>query len=109
MEAKLKRECQQFVKGYVLSFRREVAESCDQVIAAKGQVHCKTSNAIRDRIDRFYATSVFGDGDAAAKLDQPKKEISGLTGQDLAQQPDEAAKPARCPRTTSWILRTSVS
>jgi hypothetical protein len=32
---------------------------------AKGQVHGKTLNAIRDRIDRFHAMNVFGDGDAA--------------------------------------------
>ncbi|MHC4094187.1 MAG: hypothetical protein ACYSVY_28590 [Planctomycetota bacterium] len=36
--------------------------------------------------------NVFGDGDAAAKLAQLKQQIAGLTGQDLAQQPDVAAK-----------------
>ena len=92
MEANLKRECQQFVTEYVLSFRQEVAEFCDQVIAQKGQVHGKTLNTIRDRIDQFHAMNVFGDADAAAKLAQLKQQIAGLTGQDLAQQPDTAAK-----------------
>ena len=92
MEANLRRECQQFVTEYVLSFRREVAEFCDQVIAQKGAVHGKTLNTIRDRIDRFHAMNVFGDGDAAAKLTQLKQQVAGLTGQDLAQQPAVAAK-----------------
>ena len=67
METNLRRECQQFVEQYVLGFRREVAEFCDQVIAQKGQVHGKTLNAIRDRTDRFHAMNVFGDGDAAGQ------------------------------------------
>ena len=36
--------------------------------------------------------NVFGDADAAGKLQKLKGEIAGLTGQDLAQQPDVAAK-----------------
>ena len=95
MEANLRRECQEFVEQYVLGFRNEVAEFCDQVITQKGQVHGKTLNAIRSRIDRFHAMNVFGDADAAAKLDQLKQQISGLTGQDLAQQPDVASKLSR--------------
>ena len=38
--------------------------------------------------------NVFGDDEAAGKLRQIKAAISGLTGQDLAQQPDVAAKLA---------------
>jgi hypothetical protein len=90
MESNLKRECQQFVEEYVLSFRREVAEFCDQVIAQQGNVHGKTLNAIRDRIDKFHSMNVFGDSDAAAKLRRLKQQIQGLSGQDLAQQPEVA-------------------
>lgn len=72
-----------------------MAEFCDQVIAAKGQVPGKTLNAIRDRIDRFHAMNVFGDQDAAQKLARFKAQISGPTGQDLAKQPDVAAKLSR--------------
>jgi len=105
MEQSLKRECQQFVEGYVLGFRSEVAEFCDQVIGAKGQVHGKTLNSIRDRIDRFHAMNVFGDADAAQKLTRLKQQIGGLTGQDLAQQPDVAAKLSRaCQALKNHIL-----
>ena len=99
MEASLRRECQEFVEGYVLSFRREVAEFCDQVITQKGQVHGKTLNSIRDRIDRFHAMNVFGDADAAAKLADLKQQIAGLTGHDLAQQPLVAGKLSRACQT----------
>jgi len=99
MEGNLRRECQQFVSEYVLSFRREVADFSDQVIAQKGQVHGKTLNSIHDRIDRFHAMNVFGDGDAAAKLTQLKQQIAGLNGQDLTQQPDVAAKLSRACQT----------
>jgi hypothetical protein len=92
MKENLTRECQQFAADYVTTFRNEVAEFCDAVISAKGQVHGKTLNSIRDRIDRFHAMNVFGDADAASKLAQLKQQIAGLTGQDLAQQPDVAAK-----------------
>ncbi|MBN2446224.1 MAG: hypothetical protein JXO22_05845, partial [Phycisphaerae bacterium] len=92
MEANLKTECQQFVEQYVLGFRREVAEFCAQVIAEQGQVHGKTLTAIRDRIDRFHAMNIFGDNDAAMKLARLKQQIAGLTGQDLANQPDVAAR-----------------
>lgn len=95
MESNLRRECQQFVEAYVVGFRNEVAQFCDQVIAAKGQVHGKTLNAIRDRIDRFSSMNVFGDADAAQKLARLKAQIGGLTGQDLAQQPDVASKLSR--------------
>ena len=105
MEASLKRECQQFVEQYVLGFRREVAEFCDQVITQKGQVHGKTLTAIRDRIDRFHAMNVFGDGDAATKLTRLKQQIAGLSGQDLAQQPDVASKLSRaCQALKNHIL-----
>ncbi len=92
MEAGLRRECYEFVEGYILSFRQEVAEFCDQVIAPKGQVRGRTLNSIRDRIDRFHAMNVFGDADTAAKLAQLKHQIASLTGQDLAQQPDVGAR-----------------
>jgi len=95
MEQNLQRECQQFVEKYVLGFRAEVAELCDQVITWKGQVRGKTLNAIRDRIERFHSMNVFGDQDAAQRLARLKAQISGLTGQDLAQQPDVAAKLSR--------------
>jgi hypothetical protein len=87
MEANLRRECQEFVGQYVLGFRKEVAEFCDQVIEQNGQVHGKTLNAIRDRIDRFHAMNIFGDSDAATRLGWLKEQIHGVTGQDLAQQP----------------------
>ncbi len=98
MEQNLQRECQQFVEQYVLGFRKEVADFCDQVIDQKGQVHGKTLNAIRDRIDRFHAMNVFGDTDAASKLARLKQQIAGLSGQDLAQQPDVAEKLSRACR-----------
>jgi hypothetical protein len=99
LETNLRRECQEFVEQYVLGFRQEVAEFCDQVISAKGQVHGKTLNAIRSRIDRFHAMNIFGDTDAAARLDQLKQQIAGLTGQDLAQQPDVATQLSRACQT----------
>jgi hypothetical protein len=99
MEASLKRECEQFVEQYVLGFRREVTDFCDQVIAQQGKVHGKTLNAIRDRIDRFHQMNVFGDADAAQKLARLKAQVSGLTGQDLSQQPDVAAKLKRACKT----------
>ena len=105
MEANLKRECQQFVEQYVLGFRNEVGEFCDQVISAKGQVHGKTLTAIRDRIDRFHTMNVFGDADAATKLTKLKQQIAGVTGQDLAQQPDVASKLSRaCQSLKNHIL-----
>ena len=105
MEANLRRECQEFVEEYVLGFRREVAEFCDQVITQKGHVHGKTLNAIRDRIDRFHAMNVFGDADAASELARLKQQISGLTGQDLAQQPLVAEKLSRaCQALKNHIL-----
>ena len=105
METNLRRECQEFVEQYVLGFRKAVAEFCDQVITAKGQVHGKTLNSIRDRIDRFHAMNVFGDADAAAKLAQLKQQISGLSGQDLSEQPLIAEKLSRaCQALKNHIL-----
>jgi len=105
MEANLQRECQQFVEQYVLGFRREVAEFCDQVISQKGQVHGKTLNAIRDRIDRFHAMNVFSDADAAREVTKLKQQIAGLSGQDLAQQPSVAAQLSRaCQALKNHIL-----
>ncbi len=105
MEDNLHRECQEFVEEYVLGFRREVATFCNQVISQKGQVHGKTLNAIRDRIDRFHAMNVFKDTDAAAKLTKMKQQISGLSGQDLAQQPAVAKKLSRaCQLLKNQIL-----
>ncbi len=105
MEANLKRECQQFVEQYVLGFRREVAEFCDQVIAQEGAVHGKTLQAIRRKIESFHTMKVFNDGDAAAKLAQLKQQIAGLTGQELANQPDVAAKLSQaCQAPKNHIL-----
>ena len=92
MEQNLRRECQEFVADYVMSFRKEVAAFCEQVVEHQGQVHGRTLTAIRDRIERFHAMNVFGDSDAASKLDQLKQQIAGLTGQDLAENTDVAAK-----------------
>lgn len=105
MQANLKRECQQFVEHYVLGFRKEVAEFCDQVIGQTGQVHGKTLNAIRNRIDRFHTMNIFEDTDAANGLTKLKDEIQGLSGQDLAQQPNVAAKLSRaCQSLKNHIL-----
>ncbi|MHC4093494.1 MAG: DUF3150 domain-containing protein [Planctomycetota bacterium] len=105
MESNLRRECQEFVEQYVLGFRTEVAQFCDQVIAAKGHVHGKTLNAIRERIDRFHAMNVFDDAAAATKLAQLKQQIAGVTGQDLAQQPGVAEKLSRaCQALKNHIL-----
>ncbi len=90
MEDNLRRECRQFVEEYVLGFRREVGQFCDQVIAQEGRVHGRTLTAIRQRIDRFHAMNIFGDDEAAAKLKRLKQQIAGLTGQDLVEQPDVA-------------------
>lgn len=89
-ESELQAECQQFVAEYVRGFRREVADFCDQVIAANGEVHGKTLQAIRRRIDRFAAMNIFGDSDATAKLAHLKSQIVGLTGEELAQKPEVA-------------------
>jgi len=91
MEAELQDQCQQFVAEYVMAFRKEVAAFCDQVVTEKGQVHGKTLAAIRRRIDRFHAMNVFGDGDAAQRLEQLRSQIKGLTGESLVEQPDVAA------------------
>ena len=105
METNLKRECQQFVEQYVMSFRSEVASFCDQVIDEKGKVHGKTLSAIRRKIDHFAAMNVFGDADAAVKRVRLKQQISGLSGQDLAQQPDVANKLSRaCETLKNHIL-----
>lgn len=92
MEANLKQECQQFVSGYVLSFRREVAQFCNQVVEAGGKVHGKTLQAIRRKIDRFHTMNIFNDGDTAASLRQLKAQIFGMNGEDLSDQPDLANK-----------------
>lgn len=77
---------------YVLAFRKEVAEFCDQVIAANGQVHGKTLQAIRRRIDHFHAMNVFNDADTAAQLSELKAQLFGVTGEELKEQPDLAEK-----------------
>ena len=76
----------------MLAFRQEVAAFCDQVIAAGGQVHGKTLQAIRRRIDHFHVMNIFHDADTAAQLQKLKAQIHDVTGEDLAQQPDLAAK-----------------
>jgi hypothetical protein len=92
MKANLQTECEQFAAEYVLAFRKEVAEFCDQVIAANGQVHGKTLQAIRRRIDHFHAMNVFNDADPAAQLNELKSQLFGLTGETLKEQPDVAAQ-----------------
>ena len=105
MEKNLHQECQLFVQEYVVGFRKEVAEFCNQVISQKGKVHGKTLNSIRDRIDRFHTMNVFGDADAASKLTQLKQQISGLNGQDLTQRPDTAEKLSQaCQALKNHIL-----
>jgi hypothetical protein len=55
MEASLQRECQQFVEQYVLGFRQRGGRVLRPGRRGQqGQVHGKTLNAIRDRIDRFH-------------------------------------------------------
>jgi len=92
MKASLRAECRQFAADYVTVFRREVGEFCDQVIEADGKVHGKTLQAIRRKIDHFHQMNVFNDADAAAKLQQLKAQIQGMSGEDLAQQAGLAAK-----------------
>lgn len=92
MKANLQTECEEFTAEYVLAFRKEVAEFCDQVIAANGQVHGKTLQAIRRRIDHFHAMNVFNDTDTAAQLSELKTQFFGVTGEDLAEQPALAEK-----------------
>ncbi|MBU0609160.1 MAG: DUF3150 domain-containing protein, partial [Armatimonadetes bacterium] len=92
MKSNLAAECQQFVAEYVLAFRQEVAAFCDQVIAANGQVHGKTLQAIRRKIDHFHAMNIFADADTAAQLQKLKAQIHGLTGEQLAEQPKLAEK-----------------
>lgn len=87
LRANLHAECQQFVSDYVLALRREVAAFCDQVIESGGQVHGRTLQAIRRRIDRFHAMNIFDDADTAAQLAKLKAQLAGVTGEDLAQQP----------------------
>ena len=49
--------------------------------------------------------NVFGDADVATKLTQLKQQIAGLTGQDLAQQPNVAAKLSQaCQALKNHIL-----
>lgn len=75
------------MSDYVLALRREVAAFCDQVIESGGQVHGRTLQAIRRRIDRFHAMNIFDDADTAAQLAKLKAQLAGVTGEDLAQQP----------------------
>ena len=63
MKQNLRAECQQFPGDYVMAFRKEVAEFCDQVIDADGKVHGKTLQAIRRKIEHFHAMNIFNDAD----------------------------------------------
>lgn len=92
MKQSLRAECQQFASDYVMAFRQEVAEFCDQVIDAGGKVHGKTLQAIRRKIEHFHAMNIFNDADTAAQLNELKNQIFGLTGETLKEQPDLAAK-----------------
>jgi hypothetical protein len=104
MKSNLASECQQFVQEYVLAFRQEVAAFCDQVITAKGQVHGKTLQAIRRKIEHFHAMNIFGDADTAAQLQKLKAQIHGVSGEDLAQQPSLASKLSQA----CTVLKTEV-
>jgi len=90
MKQDLQAECRQFAADYVMAFRKEVAEFCDQVIEAGGKVHGKTLQAIRRKIEHFHAMNVFKDADTAAQLNELKNRIFGLTGEQLNEQPDLA-------------------
>jgi hypothetical protein len=92
MKQNLRAECQQFASDYVMAFRQEVAEFCDQVIDAGGKVHGKTLQAIRRKIEHFHAMNVFNDAETAAQLNELKNQLFGLTGETLKEQPDLAAK-----------------
>ena len=92
LKQNLQAECQQFASDYVMAFRKEVAEFCDQVIEAGGKVHGKTLQAIRRKIDQFHAMNVFNDADTAAQLSELKTQLFGLTGETLKEQPDLAEK-----------------
>jgi hypothetical protein len=92
MKQNLQAECQQFASDYVMAFRQEVAEFCDQVIDAGGKVHGKTLQAIRRKIEHFHAMNIFNDADTAAQLNELKNQIFGLTGETLKEQPDLAQK-----------------
>lgn len=92
MKQNLQAECQQFAADYVMTFRKEVAEFCDQVVDANGKVHGKTLQAIRRKIDHFHAMNIFNDADTAAQLSELKAQLFGVTGEDLKEQPDLAGK-----------------
>jgi hypothetical protein len=111
LKENLQSECQQFVADYVLAFRKEVAGFCDQVIAEKGQVHGKTLQAIRRKIEHFHAMNIFGDASTAAQLKALKQQILGVTGEDLAEKPDLASKLNQtCAMLKAGVLdSTSVS
>ena len=47
----------------------------------------------------ILARAAIGDADAATKLSRLKQQIAGLTGPDLAQQPDIADKLSRACQT----------
>jgi hypothetical protein len=61
MKQNLQAECQQFASDYMMAFRKEVAEFCDQVTDASGKVHNKTLQAIRRKIERFHAMNISND------------------------------------------------
>jgi hypothetical protein len=92
MKQNLQSECQQFAADYVMAFRKEVAEFCNQVIEANGKVHGKTLQAIRRKIDHFQAMNIFNDAETAEQLKQLKAQLFGVTGEELAKQPDLAEK-----------------
>lgn len=91
----LQAECREFVAEYVMAFRLEVSRFCDRVIQAKGQVHGRTLQSIRRKIEHFHAMNVFDDADAAGHLRKLQAQITGITGEDLAQRPELARQLAR--------------
>ncbi len=99
MKRDLQAECRQFSADYVVAFRKEVADFCDQVVAAGGSVHGKTLQAIRRRIDSFNSMNIFTDSEAASGLAQLRQSLFGVTGEMLKQQPDVAAQLSEACKT----------
>ena len=91
----LQDECREFVAEYVTAFRLEVAGFCEQVIQAKGQIHGRTMQAIRRKIEHFHTMNVFDDADAAGHLRRLQAQITGVTGEDLVQRPELARQLTR--------------
>lgn len=92
MKSDLQSECRQFAAEYVVAFRKEVGDFCDQVVQAGGKVRSRTLQAIRRRIDAFGSMNVFNDSQAEAGLQQLRQKLFGITGETLKRQSDMAAR-----------------